>query len=90
MKIKLLVEEIPSNNTGLLFSPPKLTWKRFSEELPSSKQFGCYLMWDERTGEGTIRMLHKHTGYNKAIDLWAATYTHWAFYKKGNKRDHYG
>lgn len=78
-----------SNRTPTSYSPPKLQWKRFSEELPPLKQYGCYLLWNEITGDGTIRIVRAQTNYRTAFPLWATTYSHWAFYKK-SKRDHYG
>lgn len=79
-----------SNITSVSYPPPKLHWKRFSEELPPHKAFGCYLLWNENTGEGTLRSIHAQTNYRTSFPLWASEYTHWAFYKKKNKRDHYG
>jgi hypothetical protein len=76
-------------NTQIKFPPPRFIWKKFSEEMPAPKNFGLYLLWDENTGEGTLRTVHTQTCYSLSFSLWKAEYTHWTFFKKKKKRDHY-
>ena len=69
--------------------PPKIVWKEFAKESPNFKQTGCYLLWNANTGEGTMRRMHIQSN-RIFLGLWATTYTHWALFPKGSKRDHYG
>lgn len=78
------------NTSTKSFSPPKFIWKRFDDEFPPIKQYGCYLLWNDQTGEGTTRSVHAQTNHITALPLWAATYTHWAYFRKPRKRDCYG
>lgn len=84
-----LMKEMEEMEEKKKFPPPKFVWKKFKEEMPPPKTFGLYLLWNEDDGEGTLRSVHPQTAYHLSFPIWASQYTHWAFFKKKTKRDHY-